>query len=226
MNDNLIDIPVPGAPTPTPKQTNPAPTMTPTNQETMLTTAAERPQESTSLSYVAEQRKIYALAQALCQADILPAAYKGKAADTAIAIDMAARMGVPPLMVMQNLYVVKGKPSWSGQACLSVIKKKYSKVKVIYTGQKGTDSRGCYITAIDEDGDKLEGTEVTIAMAKAEGWMTNPKWKNMPEQMLAYRAGAFFARVHCPDVLMGCAVEGEVEDSDKSSPRRTVEDVL
>lgn len=175
--------------------------------------------------FIDEQRGIYSLAMTMCKAAIVPQAYQNHPADTAIAIDMAFRMGVAPITVMQNLYVVKGKPSWSGQACLSFIRARFDKVKVIYTGQKGTDTRGCYITAIDKDGDKLEGAEVTMGMAKAEGWLSNSKWKSMPEQMLAYRAGAFFARVHCPDVLMGCAVEGEPEDSEKPS-KRTVKDVL
>lgn len=182
-------------------------------------------QETAIYAYIADQRNIYKLAQTLCQADNIPAAYKGKPADVAVVLDMAARMNVTPLMVMQNLYVVKGKPSWSGQACLSFIRARYDKVKVIYTGQKGSDNRGCYVTAVDKDGDKLEGAEVTMAMAKAEGWLSNSKWKNMPEQMLAYRAGAFFARVHCPDALMGCAVEGEAEDIEKPGKRK-VEDVL
>lgn len=168
-------------------------------------------------NYVENQRAIYKLAQTMCTAEVVPMTYRNKPADTAIAIDMASRLNVPPLMVMQNLYVVKGKPSWSGQACLSFIRAKFSNVKVIYTGTKGTDSRGCYIKATDSDGDTLEGAEVTMAMAKAEGWTSNSKWKNMPEQMLAYRAGAFFARVHCPEVLMGCAVEGEAEDSEKKA---------
>lgn len=192
---------------------------------TAIVTTDDQQDNTGTMTYIDEQRKIFALAKTMCKADIIPAAYKGKPEDTAIAIDMAKRMNVPPLMVMQNLYVVKGKPSWSGQACLSFIKARYDKVKVIYTGTKGTDSRGCYVTAVDKDGDKLEGAEVTMAMAKAEGWLSNPKWKNMPEQMLAYRAGAFFARVHCPDALMGCAVEGEAEDMEKSGKRK-VEDVL
>ena len=59
----------------------------------------------------------------------------------------------------------------------------------------------------------MEGPEVTLRMARAEGWLgKNPKWTNMPELMLAYRASAFFARVYCPEVLMGVRVEGEVED--------------
>ena len=193
------------------------------------TTLAKHPTEkaeSSIVAYIGEQRTMYQLAKVLCTADNIPAAYKNKPADVSIAIDMAARLNVPPLMVMQNLNVIKGKPSWSGQACLSFIRARYDKVKVIYTGQKGTDGRGCYVVAVDKDGDRLEGAEVTIAMAKAEGWTTNSKWKNMPEQMLAYRAGAFFARVHCPDVLMGCSVEGEAEDSEKPTNRRTVEDVL
>ena len=99
-------------------------------------------------------------------------------------------------------------------ACISFVgKKDVYKRQPVYTGTKGTDTRGCYIKAVTKSGEVLTGTEVTIAMAKAEGWLSNSKWKNMPEQMLAYRAAAFFARVYCPEVLMGVSVEGEVEDT-------------
>ena len=61
---------------------------------------------------------------------------------------------------------------------------------------------------------------VTIKMAKDEGWYSKKdkygnetsKWQTMPELMLAYRASAFFARVHISNSLMGCSVEGEAED--------------
>lgn len=179
----------------------------------------------TDTGIISDFRQYFKMASELCKADIIPQAYKGKVADTAIAIDMANRMGISPMMVMQSMYVVKGKPSWSGQACLSFIRAKFTDVKVIYVGTKGTDDRGCYVKATDKDGDVLEGTTVTMAMAKAEGWTSNSKWRNMPEQMLAYRAASFFARVHCPETLMGVQVEGEVEDSSKPAMRE-VEDVL
>ena len=51
-----------------------------------------------------------------------------------------------------------------------------------------------------------------MQMAKAEGWTFNSKWRNMPEQMLAYRAAAFFARIHCPEALMGAQTVEEVQD--------------
>ena len=173
---------------------------------------------------VADYRNYYGLAKTLSTAESIPQTYRGKPADIAIAIDMADRMGVSPMMVMQSMYVVKGKPSWSGQACMTFIRARYKNVKIHYVGDKNTDDRGCYVTAVDNDGDTLEGTTVTIKMARAEGWLTNPKWKNMPEQMLAYRAAAFFARVHCPDLLMGVQAEGEPEDS--RPRRREAEDVV
>ena len=180
-------------------------------------TVAERIQQPAT-NIVADFSRAYKLAQVISTADIIPDNYKNKAPDCAIAIDMADRMGVSPMMVMQNLYVVKGKPSWSGQACKALIegcgKFKPGSVRPVYIGEKGTDERGCYLSALWADtGDKVEGPEVTLKMARAEGWIgKNPKWTNMPELMLAYRASAFFARVYCPEVLMGVHVEGENED--------------
>lgn len=179
----------------------------------------------TAENFVDGFRECYKLAQTLCQAAIIPSQYHGKPADVAIAVDMASRMGVSPMMVMQNLYVVQGKPSWSGQACKAFIGQKYKNVKTIYVGEKGSDDRGCYIKAEDDQGDTLEGSTVTIRMAKAEGWYgkNGSKWQTMPEQMLAYRAAAFFARVHCPEILMGCAVEGEAEDA---APTQSLGDIM
>lgn len=177
--------------------------------------------------FISEFRECFKAAQTLCKAKIIPESYQGKVEDTAIAIDMANRMGVSPMMVMQSLYVVKGKPSWSGQACTSFIRSKFTDVKTIYIGEQGKDTWGCYVTAKDKDGETLKGATVTIAMAKSEGWYgkSGSKWQTMPELMLAYRAAAFFARVHCPEILMGCQVQGEAEDMSNDSPR-IVPDVL
>ena len=156
-------------------------------------------------------------ANMLSQTSIIPATYQGKPQDCFVALEMATRMGVSPLVVMQNMYVVKGKPAWAGQACTMFINScgKFTQVKHVYTGEKGTDSRGCYVTATRiSDGIQVNGVEVTLAMAKAEGWTANTKWRTMPELMLAYRASAFFARVHCPEALMGVQLADEIYDTD------------
>ena len=156
-------------------------------------------------------------AQMLSQTSSIPQNYQGKPQDCFVAIEMANRMGVSPMVVMQNMYVVKGKPSWAGQACTMLINScgKFKDVKHIYTGEKGKPNRGCYVTATRiSDGSTVNGVEVTMQMAQAEGWTSNSKWRNLPELMLAYRASAFFARVYCPEAMMGVQTTEEVYDAD------------
>ena len=158
-------------------------------------------------------------AQMLSQTSIIPQSYQGKPQDCFVAIEIANRMGVSPMVVMQNMYVVKGKPSWAGQACTMLINScgKFKDVKHIYTGEKGKPNRGCYVTATRiSDGSQVDGVEVTMQMAQAEGWTSNSKWRNMPELMLAYRASAFFARVYCPEAMMGVQTAEEVYDADST----------
>lgn len=176
---------------------------------------------------VASKDNIYASTQAfnelfkigsvMSKTQLVPDNYRNKPEDCTIAIDIANRNGMSPLSVMQNLYVVKGKPTWSGQACIAMLRasKEYEHVKPVMVGERNTDGWGCYFKAIDKsDGEVAKGTLVTIQMAKDEGWYSKPgsKWPTMPEQMLQYRAAAFFARIYMPNALMGFGVEGEAED--------------
>lgn len=161
--------------------------------------------------------ELFKIGNVMSKTQLVPDNYRNKPEDCTIAIDIANRNGMSPLSVMQNLYVVKGKPTWSGQACIAMIRasKEYEHVKPVMVGERNTDGWGCYFKAIDKsDGEVAKGTLVTIKMAKDEGWYSKPgsKWPTMPEQMLQYRAAAFFARIYMPNVLMGFSVEGEVED--------------
>ena len=80
---------------------------------------------------------------------------------------------------------------------------------------------GCYFQATNNStGQPVKGTTVTMQMAQAEGWLSKDgsKWRTRPEQMLAYRAAAFFARVHCPSALMGFQTVEEVNDIENNTP--------
>lgn len=156
------------------------------------------------------------MAESLAKSDLIPDNYKGKPESCLIAIDVARQIGArSPLFVMQNLFVVKGKPSWSGQYCDAIVRANFQKVKVDLSGEG--DERGCKVTAYDENNNFCEGTRITIKMAKQEGWFskTGSKWQTMPDLMLQYRAFAFFARIHCPDKLLGIHDEFENVDISK-----------
>ena len=59
-------------------------------------------------------------------------------------------------------------------------------------------------------------------MAEAEGWTSKKgsKWLTMGDQMLRYRAAAFFARVYCPHALMGLKTVEEVKDIGGDEPEK------
>lgn len=177
---------------------------------------------------LASFKDAFMIGKYFAQSNLVPQAYQQKPMDCAIAVDIANRMGVSPMFVMQNLWVVRGIPSWSGQACMGIIKAsgRYKNVKYNMTGEKGKDSWGCYVSAIEvATGEEIKGAEVNLDMAKKEGWYgkSGSKWQTMPEIMLKYRAATFFARLYCPNELMGFKVEGEVEDIAKPEPTKAVD---
>lgn len=163
----------------------------------------------------------YSMGKAYAQAQdgMVPQSYKGNAASCTIACDMALRMGMTPIFVMQNLYIVRGNPSWSGKSCKALIDNSgqfAGRTRYRMEGQEGTDSWGCRLIGIDKfTGEKVEGPKVTIGMARASGWYdkNDSYWKKTPEMMLKYRAAAYFARTECPEVLMGASVDCESDEA-------------
>ena len=160
---------------------------------------------------------IFKLAGYYANSQMVPSTYQKNTDNCFVALELAARMNVSPMLVMQNLYVVQGKPAWSGQACVALVNGcgMFESIEYVFTGEKGKLTYGCYAQAKRKtDGVTIKGTEITLQMAQDEGWLgkSGSKWKTMPEQMLKYRAAAFFARVECPHVLMGFQTDDEVKD--------------
>ena len=148
---------------------------------------------------------------------MIPEVYRNSPENCLVAMDIANRLGISPLMVMQNLYVVKGKPSWSGSFCAAAINGsgRFTPLEYEFTGKPGTPEYGCYATAVRvSTGKRCSSEVITMKMAQDEGWTSKPgsKWRTMPTQMMMYRAAAFFARVFCPDILLGIPTYEEVQD--------------
>lgn len=157
-------------------------------------------------------------AKILASSDLVPeGTYKGKPANCLLALEMANRMNMSPLAIMQNLYVVKGKPSWSGQYCITAINGcgRFSPLEFIHLINDDGSTKGYYAQAINLATGKIcTGAPVTWDMVKSEGWYdkNGSKWKTMPDLMFRYRCAAFFARTFCPDVLNGLQTSDEVRD--------------
>lgn len=165
------------------------------------------------------------VAKMLSSSNLIPKEYQGNVQNTMIALEMANRIGASPLMVMQNLYIVYGKPSWSSTFIIAAINSchKFSPLRFEVTGEG--DQKGCMAWAYDlATNDKLEGPRVTIEMAKKEGWFTKngSKWQTMPDLMMRYRAAAFFGRLYAPEIMMGMQTAEEVQDVAEPATLKTI----
>ena len=155
------------------------------------------------------------VAKMLSTSSLIPKEYQGNIQNTMIALEMATRIGASPLMVMQNLYIVHGRPGWSSTFIIAALNscKRFSPIRFNVVGDG--EEYGCTALAYDlTNQEKLEGPKVTMKMAKLEGWIdkNGSKWKTMPELMLRYRAAAFFGRLYAPDIMMGMQTAEEVID--------------
>ena len=165
------------------------------------------------------------IAKCFAASSLVPKAYQGNLPNCVIALNMASRMGADPMMVMQSLYVVHGTPSWSAQFLIATFNKcgRFSSIRYDFTGTEGADDWGCRATATElSTGEFLVGPLVTIALAKKEGWFQKPgsKWQTMPEQMLRYRAAAWFVRTIAPEIAMGLQTAEEMRDTYDAAPDR------
>jgi hypothetical protein len=161
-------------------------------------------------------------------------------ANSVVALNMAQRMGADPLMVMQNLYIVEGRPSWSSQWIIAAINgcgrfsplrfriesrgEREVEYKSTYweNSQRHTkvekvkiNDKVCVAWAIEkETGEVIESPAVSIEMAVLEGWYTKngSKWQTMDEVMLRYRTASFFGKLYAPELLMGLQTVEEAQD--------------
>lgn len=174
-----------------------------------LPVAAFTPRDQFELA--AREAKVYS------QSTLVPKDYQDNAANCLIALNMAKRIGADPLMTMQNLYVVHGRPGWSGQFLIATFNQcgRFTAMKFEWQGRQGTPDWGCRAYATERaTNEKIVGPWVTWKMVDAEGWAgkTGSKWKTIPELMFHYRAAAFLVRTHAPEIAMGLQTSEELHD--------------
>ncbi len=160
------------------------------------------------------------MAKALASSTLVPDSYRGEAnlGNCIIALELSQRIGASVMAVMQSMVPIHGKPTWSAAFLIATVNScgRFSPMRFRWVGKEGTDEWGCRAYAVEREGNlELVGALVTIAMAKAEGWYSKngSKWKTMPEQMLQYRAAAFWTRAYAPEIALGMHTSEEIHDT-------------
>lgn len=159
----------------------------------------------------------WSVAALFSRSKLVPQHFRGAAEDCFIACQLAVRLKMDPFAVMQGLYVVHGKPGFEGKFIIAILNSSgifKDALDFEFSGEMGKDDWCCTVSAVRKSTGKMCRLPFRFAIAKAEKWVdkADSKWKTMPEQMMMYRAAAFFARVYAPEALMGMKSVDELED--------------
>lgn len=108
------------------------------------------------------------MSKALATTDLVPLTYRGNIANCMIALELANRINVSPIMIMQNLFIINGKPTWSSQFVIAAINTcgRFSPLKFAFNDENNI----CYAYATEKvTGDLLKGSIISLDMADKEG---------------------------------------------------------
>lgn len=156
------------------------------------------------------------VAQALLTSGMVPEHMRNIGA-ILVAMHIAVTHNEDLFAVLQAIHVVKGKVGFTGSYLKHRIDRSglfKTPLNLIVTGSG--ESLVVTARAVEAMTGEVREISASYAMAKADGWTNNPKYKSMPEIMLRNRAIAFFARYVCPGVVYGYMEAGELEDVEAS----------
>jgi len=159
----------------------------------------------------------------------VPETFQNDVASCFIAIELAVRWKLSPVLVMQHLYLVYGKPGLDGQLAIALINSQgpfRGRIQWRFEGEGKTRKVTAY-GYLRDTGELCEAT-VDWNMVEAEGWnrdkplrdgkgVQKSKWNTMADHIFKFRSAAFLGRTYCPEVLMGIHTIDEVEDITTSS---------
>ena len=158
-------------------------------------------------------------AKLLSASDLVPESFRGSLPNCLLALNIAQRLGADPFSVLQNVSMIRGKPSWSASFLIGMVNSsgRFTPLQFRMTGE-GDDLTCVAHAKCKQTGGPDRICPVSIRLAKSEGWYDKPgsKWKGeMAPLMLRYRAGAFFSRIYAPDLTLGMrTAEEEIEIRD------------
>lgn len=174
-------------------------------------------------------QKLQAFAEVMAMGKVtVPAHLAGKPADCLAVALQAAQWGMNPYAVAQKTHAVNGTLGYEAQLVNAVITSSTAvqgRFKYEYGGDWGkfkpgaanaANERGLFVRV----GAVLRGeTEITWGEPLYLEFVTtrnSPLWKTAPKQQLAYLAVKYWARLYCPDVILGVYTPDEFEPAQRA----------
>lgn len=151
----------------------------------------------------------------------IPKHLQGSPGDCLAITMQAMQWGMNPFAVAQKTHVVNGMLGYEAQLVAAVINTKApitDRINYEWFGDWSKvngktcndDSVGVFVFATFRGEDQPR--RLRMSMAQVGNVRNSPNWVNDPRQQAAYLATKKFARLHCPDVILGVYTDDELVD--------------
>jgi hypothetical protein len=154
------------------------------------------------------------LAEQFAKSKLIPTDLQSKPADVFVTLLAGHELGLSPMAALRGIHVVKGKPILSADTMTAVVLA--SGAAEYIRCVESTADVATYATKRKGDPDEriVSWTLADAKRAKLDG----DNWTKYPRAMLKARCKAELLRDVYPDVLAGCYVEGEIDESGQHAP--------
>lgn len=184
--------------------------------------------------------KMYCIAEAMSKANAtIPDHLKGNIGDCMAILMQASLWNMSPWAVAQKTSVVRGKLMYEGQLITAVVNSKvpmHGKIRFEHFGdwervfgkfekrksQGGheflsplwspEDEQGLGVKVIGHLKGEPEAREVDVLLTQCHP-RNSTYWASNPKQQICYLASRVWARLNCPDVILGVYCPDEIEDN-------------
>lgn len=153
-----------------------------------------------------------AMAEILAKSGLMPKGMQTKEA-VFVALQMGAELGLSPMVAVNNIAVINGKPSLSTDIMHAVARNNREYGGCQWVEQ--TDMRAECVIIRNNGAYKEEVRGVyTIEDARRAGLLEKDNWKKYPTRMLKHRALSYALRDAFPDVLSGIYTPEELTEGE------------
>ncbi len=223
-------------------------------EEEVQTQVVQHESRRTSMDIIMDDEvynKMYRMSCMLAEAQCtVPEHLAGNKGDCFAVVLQAAQWSMNPFMVAQKTHLIHGKLGYEAQLVNAVIhsngplvgrlqhkhhgpwenlvgkyqmtgegKKKYAQARYTFA-----DEQNCGITISGLLKGETEPSQLTLYMQEVSN-RNSTLWANMPKQQIFYLASKMWARMYCPDVILGVYTPDEIQAIPvEASQVTTVED--
>ena len=155
----------------------------------------------------------YRMAQTLCQSGLIPSGLNTPE-KVSVALQWGHELGLTPMVAVNNVAVINGKPTLSADIMSAVVKRSPEYGGIEWKELSETKAE-CVITRILSNGEKESITSsFTIEDAQKAGLTGKDVWRKYPKRMLKHRCLSYGLKDMFPDLLAGLYTPEEMESVD------------